>query len=78
MSDAVRFPLVLGVISLCSAAGLAVSYSVTRDEIRLQEKLRKARGLRRSRASMRRPRRTVRGRWRSSAPRGTWTWPTRP
>ena len=45
MSDAVRFPLVLGVISLCSAAGLAVSYSVTRDEIRLQEKLRKARGL---------------------------------
>ena len=45
MSDAVRFPLVLGLISLCSAAGLAVSYTVTRDEIRFQQELTKARGL---------------------------------
>lgn len=44
MNDAVRYPLVLGIISLCSAAGLALTYSATRDEIRLQEKLRKARG----------------------------------
>lgn len=45
MSDAVRYPLVLGIISLCSAAGLAVSYTLTRDEIRLQGELKKARGL---------------------------------
>jgi len=45
MTDAVRYPLVLGVISLCSAAGLALSYSLTRDEIRHQEELKKARGL---------------------------------
>jgi electron transport complex protein RnfG len=45
MTDAVRFPLVLGVISLCSAAGLALSYTITRDQIRLQEELKKARGL---------------------------------
>ncbi len=45
MSDAVRFPLVLGIISLCSAAGLALSYTLTRDEIRFQQELRKARGL---------------------------------
>ena len=45
MSDAVRFPLVLGIITLCSAAGLAVSYTMTRDEIRFQEELKKARGL---------------------------------
>jgi len=45
MSDAVRFPLVLGIISLCSAAGLALSYTLTRDEIRFQQELKKARGL---------------------------------
>jgi len=45
MTEAVRFPLVLGIVTLCSAAGLAVSYTLTRDEIRLQEELKKARGL---------------------------------
>lgn len=45
MSDAVRYPLVLGIISLVSAAGLALSYTLTRDEIRFQEELKKARGL---------------------------------
>jgi len=45
VSDAVRFPLVLGIISLCSAFGLAVTYSLTRDEIRRQEQLKKNRGL---------------------------------
>jgi electron transport complex protein RnfG len=45
MTDAVRYPLVLGTISLCSAAGLALSYSLTRDEIRFQEELKKAQGL---------------------------------
>ena len=45
MTDAVRFPLVLGLISVCSAGALAVSYVVTRDEIRRQERLQKDRGL---------------------------------
>jgi RnfABCDGE-type electron transport complex G subunit len=45
MTDAIRFPLVLGLISLSSAAGLAVSYRVTYDRIRFQEELTKARGL---------------------------------
>lgn len=45
MSDAVRFPLVLAIISLCSGFGLAVTYCLTRDEIRRQEQLQKNRGL---------------------------------
>ncbi|NQT51502.1 FMN-binding protein [bacterium] len=45
MTDAVRFPLVLGLISLFSAAGLAVSYQATYDRIRYQVELKKARGL---------------------------------
>jgi RnfABCDGE-type electron transport complex G subunit len=45
MSDVVRYPLVLGAITLCSAAGLALSYSLTRDEIRYQQQLKKDRGL---------------------------------
>ena len=45
MSDAVRFPLVLGAICVCSAFGLAVTYTLTRDEIRRQEQLQKNRGL---------------------------------
>jgi len=45
MTDTVRYPLVLGLISLCSAAGLALTYSLTRDEIRRQGQLKKDRGL---------------------------------
>ena len=45
MTDAVRYPLVLGLISLCSAAGLALTYRLTRDEIRYQEQLKRDRGL---------------------------------
>lgn len=45
MTDAVRFPLVLGIISLCSAAGLAISYRATYEKIRYQQELKKARGL---------------------------------
>jgi len=45
MTDSIRYPLVLGLISLCSAAGLAVSYTLTRDEIRRQQVLKRNRGL---------------------------------
>lgn len=45
MTDTVRFPLVLGMITVCSALGLAVSYRVTYERIRFQEELKKARGL---------------------------------
>ncbi|HUT36816.1 MAG TPA: FMN-binding protein [Planctomycetota bacterium] len=45
MTDTVRYPLVLGLISLCSAASLAFSYALTRDEIRRQQQLDKDRGL---------------------------------
>jgi len=45
MTDTVRYPLVLGLISLCSAAGLAFSYALTRDEIRRQQLLERDRGL---------------------------------
>jgi RnfABCDGE-type electron transport complex G subunit len=45
VSDAVRFPLVLGIITLCSAAGLAITYHATFDRIQYQRELKKARGL---------------------------------
>ncbi|HPD15187.1 MAG TPA: FMN-binding protein [Planctomycetota bacterium] len=45
MTDTVRYPLVLGLISVCSAAGLAFSYSLTRDEIARQKLLDRDRGL---------------------------------
>ncbi len=45
MTDAVRYPLVLGLISLSSAAALALSYSLTREEINRQAALEKAQGL---------------------------------
>ena len=45
MTDTVRYPLVLGLIALTSAAGLAFSYALTRDEIRRQRELEKDRGL---------------------------------
>jgi electron transport complex protein RnfG len=45
MSDAVRFPLVLGLIALVSAAGLAITYSATRDQILFQERLEKERAV---------------------------------
>ena len=41
MTDTVRFPLVLGSICLCSALGLAIAYSATRDKIRAQERQKK-------------------------------------
>lgn len=45
MTDTVRYPLVLGLIAASSAAALAVSYSLTRDEIQRRQALAKARGL---------------------------------
>ncbi|MFP4056313.1 MAG: FMN-binding protein [Candidatus Brocadiia bacterium] len=45
MSDAVRFPLVLGIITLCSAAGLAITYSATRRQIEFQQRLARDRAL---------------------------------
>ncbi|MBM4038515.1 MAG: FMN-binding protein [Planctomycetes bacterium] len=45
MTDTVRYPLVLGLIALASAAALAFSYALTRDEIRRQAALEKDRGL---------------------------------
>ncbi len=45
MSDTVRYPLVLGLISLCSAAGLAFSYVLTRDEIGRQKAIEKNRAI---------------------------------
>ncbi len=45
MTDTVRYPLVLGLIALASAASLAFTYAITRDEIRRQAELEKDRGL---------------------------------
>ena len=45
MSDAVRFPLVLGIISLVSAMTLGFTYSVTREQIELQAILARNRAL---------------------------------
>jgi len=45
MTNTVRYPLVLGLISVCSAAGLAFSYALTRDEIARQKRLDRDRGL---------------------------------
>lgn len=45
MTDIVRLPLVLGLMSLISSAGLSVTYVLTRDEIRRQEQLQRDEGL---------------------------------
>jgi Na+-translocating ferredoxin:NAD+ oxidoreductase subunit G len=45
MTDSVRYPLVLGLISLASAASLAFTYVLTRDEIQRQNELDKDRGI---------------------------------
>lgn len=45
MTNTLRYPLVLGLISVCSAAGLAFSYALTRDEIARQKLLDRDRGL---------------------------------
>ena len=45
MTDTVRLPLVLGLLSLVSSAGLSVTYVLTRDEIRRQEQLQRDEGL---------------------------------
>lgn len=45
MTDTVRYPLVLGLMSLCSAAALAFSYALTRDEIERQRILERNQGL---------------------------------
>ena len=45
MTDAVRYPLVLGIISVASAAVLGVTYSTTREQIKLQAVLNRNRAL---------------------------------
>jgi len=45
MTDTARYPLVLGLISVCSAAALAFTYVLTRDEIRRQAELERDRGI---------------------------------